>query len=367
MFVRSRALLLPPTVALLFLCGCPLQQRPAVAPVPPSTGGGTGTNMPTTSVGNTTVVPPPQQPAQDSQGSVFQVKRLLAGTTFPDGAVPGGTYTVTRADAALQSGGVLFIPDNFTINVAPDVDQINWQFDRIEFGKGATFDLSRQKTNLKPAKAAAGSSTLKCFKSDQECDHTVNNISDGGNGGRGAAGQVGLDGTVLALRVHSLPSSGSLWVRTDGGQGGPGGDGGDGGRGDWGNCSGVFFHRGGNGGNGGDAGQGGHGGNSGVVRVEVFDPQSGQVQSAVLSSCSGNFGPATRPPSANGDTGTIVVFGNPGIGGPNGISGLGAERGHGINCGFGRSDAHDGSNGASGRPVSAALNGNCFPASPIPH
>lgn len=355
MFLRNRAFLFFPAAFVILLSGCPLRRNPAaVSSSPPSLGG--------------TVATAPAQRAEaetvtiDSGG--VRVRRLVLTSTFPAGATPGGTYTVTRANATIASGGVLFLPDKFTINVASDVDQINWQFDKIQFGNGATFDLSREGLKQKPAKAANGSSTLTCFKSPHECDRTVDDISDGGKGGNGVTGQLGINGTVLTLRVHSLPSSGSLWVKTDGGQGGPGGDGGNGGRGDWANSSGVHFHRGGNGGDGGNAGQGGYGGNSGVVRIEILDPQSNQVEREILSSCSGGFGPTTnRPPNTEGDAaGAMIVFGNPGLGGANGDPGAGAERGHGVPVNFAMSPPHDGVDGRNGTSVPPAANGRCYPA-----
>ena len=275
------------------------------------------------------------------------VKAPTVLATFPVGAIAGGTYTVTRADASLTSGGTMFLPQNFTIKVADDVDRINWYFDKIIFEEGATIDLSRQVTIPKPPKAANGRSALSCQGSWQDC--CGQDGESGKNGEQGQSGQKGVNGTNLVLQTHFIPASGNLWIKTDGSKGGDGGDGGDGGRGNWGNCGflGIAGKDGGNGGHGGDGAPGGDGGNTSSVTFELLAPNSNIVVRRYPVQTSLNCNPSSRPPSAAGNTGVVAIYGSPGCGGQGGIGGNGGERGHGCNCGWGRADAHDGYNGVT--------------------
>lgn len=285
-------------------------------------------------------------------------------TTFPFGAVAGGTYTITRADASISSGGTLYLPVNFTINVAPDVDKVDWYFDKIQFDEGATIDLSRIITFPNPVKATDGTNMRDCNESVNSCcfgDRGDNRpLQSGGDGQPSHNGVNGKDGTILILSTHYIPSSGNLWIRTDGAKGEDGGSGGNGGNGNWGNCDGGNYHNGGSGGKGGDAGNGGNGGNTSVINFRLLDPQTGQVVRDFKGSCSNSTTPSTRPSSASGSTGVIAVYGNPGAKGLKGNPGIGGERGHSCpNCGLlGRQDT-DGAEGVNGTNGTNGHDGTC--------
>jgi hypothetical protein len=288
------------------------------------------------------------------------VRTLKAGSSFPDNAVPNGHYEVTQGAAQILSGGDLVLPDGFTITVAPDVDRIDWTFDKLLIGKGAKIDLSRQRPIPKPATAAPGSSTYTCTAGPAVCGNNVQNIENGGPGGNGISGVLGLDAAAFRLVVHGIPVTGGLWIKTDGATGGPGGNGGSGGHGNWGSCNGSHYHRGADGGPGGQAGQGGYGGSTSFVEVMIIDPTTGQVDNEYKGGCAKDFSPSTKPAETDSNNGLILVYGAPGQAGGNGSPGPGGERGHGINCGTGRKDVPDGSNGPTGPQIAPAQNGRCL-------
>ena len=108
---------------------------------------------------------------------------------------------------------------------------------------------------------------------------------------------------------------------------------------------------------------------------KIVTPTIGQVQHTFsffgrqISFYSTSYTPSTRPADASGNTGAIVVYGNPGNNGAGGKGGEGGERGHGCNCGtvsitllrslIGQANnVPDGQNGSNGIDGSAGLVGS---------
>ena len=120
--------------------------------------------------------------------------------TFPLGAVPNGTYTITRADATISGNVVMYLPQNFTLKVSPDVENISWFFDKIILEEGATLDLSRQLVLNKPPTTNNGKDAITCFTGDRECCGGPGYGDSGGDGQPGKKGENGLNGTNLTLR-----------------------------------------------------------------------------------------------------------------------------------------------------------------------
>jgi hypothetical protein len=255
---------------------------------------------------------------------------------WPAGAVPGGTYTLQEGDQNIVSGDELFLPDSFTIVVPATIHAITWTFKRVRFGRFCTIDLSANQT--KPRKAANGAGSKQ--PSARWCTR-------GANGAVGGTGAAGAGGASLTLNAKSIDSTGSLWIRTDGG---PGGDGGDGGNGQDGGTNSCREREGGpcaggDGGVGGMGGNGGEGGSTSIVHLNI----SGIGQMPVISpvECQA-CGRSSRPQSSITSNG-IFIWGSPGCGGSGGTGGAGG--GGGVHAGE-----------PNGERCCGILSSNCQPA-----
>ncbi|WP_147319927.1 hypothetical protein [Chitinophaga silvisoli] len=281
---------------------------------------------------------------------------------FPENASAGGTYFVRQGEQSIAHGGTLYLPDNFTLKIDPAIRELQWTFDRILFGKGATIDLSHHELEKpKPATPVPKFRSWyrrSCPSGSTSVIETVNGISgvgsNGENGDSGIAGEDGISGTTLHLVSFYLPSKGNLWIRIDGSRGQDGGDGGNGGAGAWGHCESCTHGiDGGDGGNGGVGGTGGSGGNTASAFIELLDLEYNPIRvytPSSVQSCSAS----QRPAELSDDDGQIILYGTPGCNGKGGIGGVGGERGHGCNCGrLCPAQSHDGRNGVSYNAISA--------------
>ncbi|MFZ6659094.1 hypothetical protein [Undibacterium sp. TJN19] len=214
-------------------------------------------------------------------------------------------YTVPRSEISI-SVDVLEIPNDKTIEFESGITVVQWSARIFRIGSGATLDLRSSE-----GPPAAPEITPGLPKSVPSCS--------GGNGGiQGFEGLLGRNGIDFTLSgVESIDKDkGSLWVRTDGGKGGKGGKGGTGGTGGAPNTA----CKARDGGPGGDPGIGGAGGRTATVkffRGISGDPYKFPDESAPASQC----GPSDRPPSANGATAFIGIYGNPGCQGDKGEKG----------------------------------------------
>jgi hypothetical protein len=260
---------------------------------------------------------------------------------------PGDTEYVVQPSDGILTGGLFKIPDNFTIKVPPGLKgTLSWSFERFEFGNDCTIDLSPPQ-NPPPIPAPARPRQGQPFYG-----------LDGEAGIPGTPGTPASNGVNLDLRIGRIILSGSLWIRTDGGPGGAGGSGGTGGLGGGSACGLPVFGNvphtdGGRGGRGGDGGKGGQGGYSAQVNIsvkEISDLPPPQV------GCNDDTcGPSTRPGSATGNRGGLIVAwgarGCPGVGGSGGAGGKGGDgpETNERDCPWPISDPHGGSTGESGQ------------------
>lgn len=278
-------------------------------------------------------------PYQDNKGYSFvnniQTNSYTELLVFPSGAIIGGSYTVTAGDAVQYQGGILFLPEDFTLKADPAVALIDWHFHTMIVNTNATIDLSHRDVNLfeppinKPPKNDANffsKSCPSCKRNPTTLRGSVNGISDTGTHGfagiNGMAGTDGLRGTNFVLLADNISMQGSLWVKTDGSNGTNGQPGGDGGNGAYGDCGSGPFGKGINGGNGGNGGFGGKGGNGGdvaAVSLRTYDA-SGNIVTYAPAPSSGTTN-SLRPGSVTGNTGLISIYGNPGKHGNGGFGG----------------------------------------------
>lgn len=232
------------------------------------------------------------------------------GGVWPAGAADGGACLVGRTEAVLNEPGLrIVLPDGFRVVVAADVPRIDWSADQLSFGKDATLDVSAIPAALpKPTTPPAPGGQPSYFQ-------------PGRPGAEGGVGVNGADGRDVRIVVNKVAAGGSLWIRTDGAPGGPGGAGGPGGLAGGTRCESPSRH-GANGGTGGTGGAGGRGGRTATVTIIDKSLPAGFVKKPVAGPAEGTCGPSSRPPSATGDAG-IIVWGNPGCGGPGGEGGAG--------------------------------------------
>jgi hypothetical protein len=247
---------------------------------------------------------------------------------WPPNAVEGGTYVV-KPDEQTKEIPYLKLPRGFTILFDPAIEEIHWTVAKMEFGIGATIDLSPPHMAVSPGTSGAD---------------VVGRPAPGAPGqpgGRGGNGKQGRDGRNLTLNITEFEPHGSLWIKTDGGAGGPGGRGGNGQLGGPPNCGIMGIQRtgGGQGGVGGPGGDGGRGGSPSFVRVSITKiPEHDSSNWLTYPQAAGSdlkCGPSERPPGLMDDEGRIVVFGRPGCGGPAGVGGApgpGGDEGTSSKC-----------------------------------
>jgi hypothetical protein len=279
--------------------------------------------------------------------------------SWPPNVVAGGTYKLRYPEDKRWYDPEIILPDYLTIELPEDwpkdrdgnYDSLGWSCKKLSFGTGCVIDLS-------PKEPAPGTPP-KGRRGDDGRDFGQN----GADGEKGTNGSKGMRGVDLALIVsESIDQKGSLFINIDGGPGGDGGDGGDGGNAQRGDCD--FFGggvNGGNGGNGGNAGIGGDGGDTSKVMLDM--PKLADHQEPPHAYCriyDGDPTPTTPPQEQN--DGIIWIYGVPGRGGRGGTGGLGGRKGAGDNCGLGRTDRHEGLDGARGRDATTGGGGSapCF-------
>lgn len=245
--------------------------------------------------------------------SFLATSRALAA--WPPNAVPNGTYQVHPSEASMSIPDIV-LPDGFTLTFDPSIRVVKWTVDKLTFGKGVTIDLSAPRTPA-PSGSNAGP------KGGQPSYG-----KPGAQGDQGGPGMWGQPAIALAVRVKLLgsPTTGSLWIRNDGGTGGAGGAGGKGQVGGGSTCGGGSEGPMTNGGQGGWGGWGGAGGPGGptsfvAVRIDTMPVDALDRQSSCASAC----GASTRPPTATSDNGKIVIWGAPGCGGAGGPGGQGGD------------------------------------------
>jgi hypothetical protein len=240
---------------------------------------------------------------------------------------PGATsYQITPAEANGLVIGTLYLPKNFTLTVDPSVKAINWSANNIVFEDGATIDLSSPTTvwgaglghpMIRPIQPGRGPDGANQGGQQGYCTPGA----DGGAGGNGPAGINGVDLTIV--NVNPLSSSGTLWIKTDGGPGGDGGNGGNGQLGGGARAVGLF-HGGhcdaAHGGSGGRGGAGGAGGRPGKVTILFAIPGAVPPSNGTAPTCGSTQRPAIP-------TGTLAIWGGAGCPGRNGRDGF--PGGHG--------------------------------------
>lgn len=271
--------------------------------------------------------PPTKEPIQRSPGCVTnkgEIKpyvNFVSSPSYPP--IPSGAteFEIPTGDTCAHLS-ILRLPAGFTLRVAPGVSTIQWQVDQIQFGPGATFDLSASPVkSAKPPKPQTEGQADYCAKGD-----------------RGANGVAGKDGgnaaNLIITGVQAITnSSGGLWVRNDGGPGQDSGDSGDGqhGGGHWGRWPNECERH--DGGPPGDVLKPGRGGSPSVVSITNYpnlistsaaSKSKSPIKVTKVPAPSGACGPSTRPPGAVANTGAIVVFGQPGC---NGIPGTRGQPG----------------------------------------
>lgn len=231
---------------------------------------------------------------------------------------PCTTYNVSFGDQTQQNGTTLYLPNNFTLTVDPNIPTINWRFAVFSFGANSTIDLSHRTATLpstnytKPLKNNDPKANKNC-----QVPKGYASGSHGPNGIPGDNGKKGKDGTNLNFHADQILNPGALWIRTDGQNGTNGGPGGDGGDGAIGSCN--TGTDAGAGGSGGTGGKGGDGGDVSIVNLSTF--QNGNLVYYTPAPSSG-LDPSTRPGSVTGNgTGLIAIYGNPGTHGEGGYGG----------------------------------------------
>jgi len=211
--------------------------------------------------------------------------------------------------------GTLYLPKGFTLRFDQRIKSVNWSVNNVVFDDGATIDLSA--SDPKPPRAHDGAS-----RTGQQGYCTP---GDGGDpGGDGVDGTPGIDLTIT--NVGPLTSSGTLWIKTDGGPGGDGGNGGNGQTGGGPRSTGEGLFHGGScggagGGPGGRGGKGGAGGRPGKVTILFAVPGAVPPTNEVATVC----GPTTRPTMM--PAGSMIIAGAAGCGGQSGNNGR--SGGHG--------------------------------------
>lgn len=231
---------------------------------------------------------------------------------WPPNAQPNGYYVVSRPESVAKYPYVK-LPNNFHLSLAPDVDHIQWEIDRLEFGTNVTFDTSR--FLLYPVNGPPGFTHTPYPPAPPDQPSIPGEASphqDGAKGLKGRPGDQGFAGRATSLLITNIIEQGSLWIHTDGNAGGLPGKGGNGQIGGDHEC-GDKPETAGNGGAGGDGGVGGAGGSTSVVTILIKSLPVGYMLHP--EACSQSCGNSTRPPNANGDDGRIVVWGSPGCGG----------------------------------------------------
>jgi hypothetical protein len=281
---------------------------------------------------------------------------------WPPGAVRGGEYVVSERDAN-KTIDFLKLPDDFTLLVDSSVKEVNWTVHKLEFGEGATIDVSAPRTTIPPAPHGADAGVSQ------------SSGANGADGGPGAPGLAGPSGISLNLEVDTLEMHGNLWIRTDGASGGAGGRGGNGQLGGGASCGslGTSHVSGGRGGNGGPGGRGGDGGATSKVRLIIHsmvgDHQSTGVSYVSRPACSSVCGRSTRPADLNKDDGKITIYGQSGCGGPGGFGGApgpGGDEGERRGCALLKilftGHVSGGPIGTPGQPGSFGETGRCSEA-----
>lgn len=288
---------------------------------------------------------------------VFGGAKSLSAQTWPPEAAEGGTYTAKPGDQNLTIDHIR-LPKNFTINFPGDFKIVEWNARTFEFGENCTIDLSPG-----PPTEIGGNDLIAI--DIRQPDWGL----PGRKGKDGPPGKPGRAGITFTLNVGTIVANGSLWIRTDGERGGYGGSGWAGGLGGGSRCKNLVQdgRDGGPGGAGGDAGPGGAGGATARVRINAtVTPPRGRIRPVA---CRSQCGQSTRPSSANGNTGAIVIWGAPGCGGKAGYPGRGGpggDEGMKRNCGFGIEDRKGGAHGKDGKPAEAGTNGTCTGAPGTP-
>jgi hypothetical protein len=252
--------------------------------------------------------------------------------TFPpiDGT---GQYTITVDVAKGLSVDTLSLPDNFILKVAPGVTEVEWWVTHIVVGANVTIDLSvpqqyiQWKTIFKNPDGSpyqpifpipAGPPGTRGADTLGQAEY----CQPGAGGGAGGKGSDGLNGVSFTLHNVKSMSVESLWINTSGGAGSSGGQGGHGQTGgghrsQWVPGS-LHSCDAADGGPGGAGGAGGKGGDS--ATVALIDSQVKFPAPNCPAECTA---PASRPPSAKGNSKIIVIYGTVGCGGNGGLGGSG--------------------------------------------
>lgn len=281
---------------------------------------------------------------------------LAQAQTWPLGAVAGGSYRAKPGDQNLSVPHIK-LPKNFTITFPRDFGPVVWTAETFEFGENCTIDLSPSLPDY------VGGGDLIAIRIPPQPDWGL----EGGKGDDGSPGKPGPSGVSFTLRVTRIVPAGSLWIKTDGERGTNGSFGRPGGLGGGSRCKNLVQdgRDGGRGGNGGNGGPGGNGGNTAAVMIRAAHLLPHQIIKPVA--CQRECGKSTRPESANGDTGAIVIWGAPGCGGnggPPGSGGRGGDEGPNRDCGPGIEDRKGGKPGEDAKPGKAGAKGSCNTSPP---
>jgi hypothetical protein len=306
------------------------------------------------------------------------IKKIKSTSTpWPPNAQPNGAHVVQKEYSTFNFPYV-YLPAGFRLSLADDVSGISWQIGLLEFGVGASFDISA--VPPPPPDIPPGGHLPEPFdpwppppdQPDMPGQADYHRTGAAGLGGQN--GRPGNSGRPLNWLVTSQLASGSLWIITNGGIGGPGGRGGKGQLGGGSKCDGDGQSNGGDGGRGGPGGDGGKGGATSTVSIQINSLSAGSTLTLVATAgyCGSAFPPSSW--TENYDDGRIVVWGAPGCGGYNGFwNPHGPSGGHGGNGGGGGPDGRlcrefgfppvnyftrAGNPGAEGPPGNAGLMGD---------
>lgn len=133
---------------------------------------------------------------------------------YPPASAPNGEFVVPASDAT-KTIGSLCLPDGFVLRFASDVDKVKWTVGTLEYGLGATVDLTK----------AGGTGTSGGDGTGYD-GQVATHGATGAHGQVGGTGGEGKSGVELTMLVKRVVNPGALWVRTDGSSGGVGGRGG---------------------------------------------------------------------------------------------------------------------------------------------
>jgi len=248
-----------------------------------------------------------------SEEEISKIKSTA--TPWPPNAQPKGTYIVSAGYSSFIFDYV-YLPAGFRLSLDHDVQGINWQVRLLEFGVGASFDISAAPpppfhmqtdvSNPFPPPHTWPEPPAQPDMPGQPYYHRP-----GAPGLPGLDGHPGNAGRPLYWLVTSQVMKGSLWIITNGGSGGPGGKGGKGQLGGGDRCDGVGYSDGGDGGRGGRGGDGGKGGPTSTVQIQINSLPTGFIlrPDATAGYCGSASSPA--PWTEGADDGRIVVWGAP--------------------------------------------------------